>query len=340
MPDFWKHSGFHLAERDAHGKLVAGEDLLRAWWARPEVAPVAESCDAERALHAALLADPRRPVSAAELAAMQDPDARENYSVLLDFRERLIGAPTLEAAYRDIFRGGNVSVAPLFIDQLAHIIVRGVLDDAEDPLEARTAELFFRRQKVTLRDGTSMLADAETVDLHAQAQLGGAYGNIGRLLAEANTRVKSIDLDVIDRDNALSYWARDERHDTVVSLNYGRAALDAFCRVREKWVRHFYGIGVTVKPLRSIQEKRWAWHIGLDAEATGILNDLYQGGELDWARGQRILALFQLDFAEPSVVRPEVAGRAVYLACAMDADNLLRIKPQNLLLNLPLASIS
>ena len=307
---------------------------------RPEVAPVAESCDAERALHAALLADPRRPVSAAELAAMQDPDARENYSVLLDFRERLIGAPTLEAAYRDIFRGGNVSVAPLFIDQLAHIIVRGVLDDAEDPLEARTAELFFRRQKVTLRDGTSMLADAETVDLHAQAQLGGAYGNIGRLLAEANTRVKSIDLDVIDRDNALSYWARDERHDTVVSFNYGRAALDAFCRVLEKWVRHFYGIGVTVKPLRSIQEKRWAWHIGLDAEATGILNDLYQGGELDWARGQRILALFQLDFAEPSVVRPEVAGRAVYLACAMDADNLLRIKPQNLLLNLPLASIS
>jgi len=154
MPDFWTHSGFHLADRDAHGKLVAGEDLLRAWWARPEVAPVAESCDVERALHAAVLADPRRPVSAADLAAMQDPDARENYSVLLAFRERLIAAPTLEAAYLDIFRGGNVSVAPLFIDQLAHIIVRGILDDTEDPLEARTAELFFRKQKVTLQDGT------------------------------------------------------------------------------------------------------------------------------------------------------------------------------------------
>ncbi len=340
MPDFWTHSGFHLAERDAHGKLIASDDLLRAWWARPEVAPVAESCDAERALHAALLADPRRPVSAHELAAIQDPDARENYGVLLVFRERLIAAATLEAAYLDIFRGGNVSVAPLFIDQLAHIIVRGVLDDTGDPLEARTAELFFRRQTVTLQDGTSMLADAETVDLHAHAQMGGAYGNIGRLLAEANTRVKSVDLDVIDRDNAASYWARDERHDTVVSFNYGRAALDAFCRVIEKWVRHFYGIEVAVKPLRSIQEERWAWHIGLDAEATGILNDLYQGGELDWTRNQRILALFQLDFAEPSVVRPDVAGRVVYLACAMDADNVLRVKPQNLLLNLPLASIS
>ncbi len=340
MPDFWTHSGFHLAGRDAYGKLIAGEDLLRAWWARPEVAPVEESCDAERALHAALLADPRRPVSARDLAAIRDPDARENYAVVLAFRERLMAAPTLEAAYLDIFRGGNVSVAPLFIDQLAHIIVRGVLDDTEDPLEARTAELFFRRQRVTLRDGTSMLADAETVDLHARAQLGGAYGNIGRLLAEANTRVKSVDLEVIDRDNAPSYWARDERHDTVVSFNYGRAALDAFCRVIEKWVRHFYGIGLAVKPLRSIQEMHWAWHIGLDAEATGILNDVYQGGELDRARNQRILALFQLDFAESSVVRPDVAGRPVYLACAIDADNVLRIKPQNLLLNLPLASIS
>ena len=55
---------------------------------------------------------------------------------------------------------------------------------------------------------------------------------------------------------------------------------------------------------------------------------------------RRILSLFQLDFAEPAVVRPDVAGHPVYLACAMNADNVLRIKPQNLLLNLPLASIS
>ena len=47
-----------------------------------------------------------------------------------------------------------------------------------------------------------------------------------------------------------------------------------------------------------------------------------------------------MDFAEPSVVRPDVAGHPVYLACAMDEEDVLRIKPQNLLLNLPLASAS
>jgi len=343
MTDFWTHCGFHFAEHDAEGKLVAGDDLLRAWWARPEVAPVPESCDAERALHKALLAEPRRPVSAAELVALQDPDARENYGVVLGFRERVLATTTLEAAYLELFRGGNVTVPPIFIDQLAQMIVHGILEGTEDPLEARAAELFFRRQKVTLRDGALLLADAETVDFHARANMGGAYGNIGRLLAEAKTLAKSVDLDVLDRDNAQTYWARDEKHDTVVSFNYGSAALAAFCRVIEKWVRHFCGVEVAVAPLRAIEPSttgRWVWHIGLDAEATGILNDLYQGKELDPERNRRILSLFQLDFAEQSVVRPDVAGHPVYLACAMNADNVLRIKPQNLLLNLPLASIS
>jgi hypothetical protein len=34
---------------------------------------------------------------------------------------------------------------------------------------------------------------------------------------------------------------------------------------------------------------------------------------------------------------PELAGRPVYLALMMTADKRLKLKPQNLLLNLPLA---
>ena len=34
---------------------------------------------------------------------------------------------------------------------------------------------------------------------------------------------------------------------------------------------------------------------------------------------------------------PEVAGKPVYLGLAMNAQSVLRVKPQNLLLNLPLA---
>lgn len=337
MTDFWIHSGYHLAARNADGQLLLSDDLLRAWWRRPEVAPVDESCRAERALHAALLLEPTKPVSTDELAALQDPDARENYQLVLDWRTRLQAAPTLEAAYLDIFRAGDVTVPPVFIDQLAQMIVQCVLGESPDPLEARAAELFFRPQKVALNDGTVMLADSAVVDMH---QSGGLYGDLGRLLVESNIKPRTVHLDVIGADNANLYWSRDEAHDTVLGFHYGQPGLTAFCHVIEKWVRHFFSVEVIVKPLPSIEEKNWAWHIGLDAEATAILNDLYQTKTLDADRNRRILSLFRLDFVDGSVVRSDVARRPVYMACAMTTKEQLRIKPQNLLLNLPLASIS
>jgi hypothetical protein len=53
----------------------------------------------------------------------------------------------------------------------------------------------------------------------------------------------------------------------------------------------------------------------------------------------RLLCLFELRFANPADMRPGIAGRPVYLAMAMDAESRLTLKPQNLLLNLPLAHI-
>jgi hypothetical protein len=47
--------------------------------------------------------------------------------------------------------------------------------------------------------------------------------------------------------------------------------------------------------------------------------------------------LFKLEFDSATDMLAKVAGKPVYLAMACDADNKLRIKPQNLLLNLPLA---
>jgi hypothetical protein len=47
--------------------------------------------------------------------------------------------------------------------------------------------------------------------------------------------------------------------------------------------------------------------------------------------------LFELAFADPADMRASIAGRPVYLAMAMDAEQRLKLKPQNLLLNLPLA---
>ena len=52
----------------------------------------------------------------------------------------------------------------------------------------------------------------------------------------------------------------------------------------------------------------------------------------------RVLALFRLEFADPAVMRADIAGRPVYLGMARDAADRLRLKPQNLLVNLPLAA--
>ena len=336
MPDFWKNSGYGLLAHDADGHLVASDEFLRAYFRRPEMRPVAESCAAERDLHAALLEDPRMPVPEANIAAMADAEAGDNYRALLRFRDRLLARPSLEACYLSYFAEGRpIDIPPLFLDQLAHVILRKVLDGVEDGLQARAGELFFRTQKVTIQDGAILLADEEVVEMYA---LTGGFGSLGRLIVEARTPPKSVELDVLSEATAASYFDRDERHDTVLDLTFSRPGLDALCRVLEAWLRHFLGIATSIQPVQRISDQRWAWHVGLDTDASAILNDLYNGQEVDEERLGRILSLFRLEFADPGVMRSDIAGRPVYLGLAMSAKNLLRFKPQNLLVNLPLAA--
>jgi hypothetical protein len=177
-----------------------------------------------------------------------------------------------------------------------------------------------------------LLADLETVEMHAA---GSRYGSIGRLIVEAQGELGAVELDVLDRGNADSYWARESKHDTVISLTFGRPALEAFSRVLELWVSHFFSIRISVKPARKIEEPRWAWHVGLDAESTAILNELWAGKEVEQGRMRNILALFALTFEDPAAMRQDIAGRNVYLALSAE-EGVVRMKPQNLLLNLPL----
>jgi Family of unknown function (DUF6352) len=334
--DFWRNSGFHLLQRDSAGRLCVTDDFLRAYLLRPELRPVEESGPGEIALCEALLDEPRRPVAPGALDAVEDADARANLKIWLDFRARLLDAASIEACYRRLF-DVDVRTPPLFIDQLVQIILRSVLDGVDDPLEVRAGELFYREQKVSIDEGRILLADLETVEMHAS---GGTYGSLGRLIIDAQTPVKAVNLEVLDTDNGTLYWLRDQRHDLVISLNYGRAGIAALGRVIARWVRHFFGVDPAVTPLRQIQDAKWAWHIGLDAQATAVLNDLWRGQEVEAGRLARLLALFRMDFPDPSVLRPDVAGKPVYLALAMDEENVVRMKPQNLLLNLPLAAPS
>jgi hypothetical protein len=333
MADFWASCGYRLLRRNGEGRLVVTDDYVRWYFARPEIAPLPESCEHERALHAALGEAPRRAVPEAEIAAIADADAQENYRVMLRFRDRLLAAPTLEAFYFDLFRT-DVSVPPDFIHQTVQDILRGVLDGVDNGLEARAAELFFRKQRVTVKDGAVMLADDATVEMHST---GGGFGDLGRLIREAQAPLRTVELDVLDDTSHGAYFERDERFDTVLGLNPGSAGSRAFARVVERWIWHFHGVRATVAPVREIPDGEWRWHVGLDAEATAILNEIYNGGELDEARMKRIIGLFRADFQDSSVLRTELSGYPVFLGLAAAPDGTLRMKPQNLLNNLPLA---
>ena len=333
MPDFWTSSGYHLLRRNGERRLVVTDDNLRYYFSRPELALVAESCAAERALHERLLADPRAAVGEADLARLEDADARDNYAVMLRFRDQLVAAPTLEAFYDGLFRR-DVAVPPDFVHHTVQVILRGVLEGVDDGLEARAGEIFFREQAVTIEKGAVMFADRETVQAHAASA---GLGDVGRLLRELQAPLRSAELDVLDRGSAAEYFSRDERHDLALQMNPGGEASRAYARVLERWIAHFRGVETHIEPVREIPDDEWLWHVGLDAEATAMLNDLYNGREVDEDRMKRIVGLFRVEFRDPGDTLAELAGAPVFLGLAMTPQSTLRMKPQNLLMNLPLA---
>jgi hypothetical protein len=335
MRDFWRSSGYALLDKTPEGHLVVTDDFLRGLLERPELAPLPESSAAELALHQRLHDDPRREIDAQQLAAIEDEDARTNYAIWLRFRERLLAHPTLEASYVALFRGEGVDVPPVFVHQLTEILLRHCLGGEAPAMHVRAAEMLYRAQRIAVQeDGQVMAADDETVERHA---VSANFGAIGELLKQGGAPLRTAELDVLHPDNQDLYWERDEAHDLVVSLNHGQPALDALCRVLEAWVGHFLATRVRITTERAIDDEQWVWHVGLDAQASAILNDLYQGQDVSEERMAGMLCLFRLEFEEPSAMRAEIAGRPVYLAMAMDAAKRLKLKPQNLLLNLPLA---
>jgi len=334
-PDFWPGSLWHALERDAAGRHRITDDFLRGWLERPELTPPEEAGPRERALHAALLAQPRRPITPVSLLALEDPDARENWELFAAFRDHLLAYATLEEAYLALFTGGPVRLPAAFLDGLAWALLRGMLDGCRDPFRARAAECLFRPQRATVVEGTVLLADAATVERMART---GGLGSLGELLRRAQVPLAPVELEVLRPDNAATYWTRSERFDLVLDLGFGREGLDALCRVLEAWIEHLLGVATRIQPVQRIRDERWSWHVGLDAEASGILNALWAGEEVEEQRLARLAALFRLEFRDPSVVLPALRGRPVYLALASDPTGRVRFKPQNLLVNLPLAA--
>jgi hypothetical protein len=327
LKDFWLSCGHHLLDRDAGGGLVATDEFLKAYLARPELAPPPEACVVEKTLHAALLAAPRRPITAADIAAIADADARENWELMIAFRDRLLAHPTLEAAYLALIRDGVGRTPPLFLNQLVHVILRNALDGCDDPYVLRAAELFFRPQRLTVHEGALLAADEERVAGSNPAPLSPLVAMLGL--------EKSAAVDVLGEHNAPDYFARSDAYDMALDVTAGGRGLAALAEVIVRWVSHLLAIEVAVAPLTALRDAKLSWYVGLDAEGTRVGDRLWCGEPLDDdARGQ-VVGLFRLEFRDRAVASDALAGEPVYLILAMTPEKSLRMKPQNLLTGLP-----
>ncbi|MEM9278791.1 MAG: DUF6352 family protein [Pseudomonadota bacterium] len=330
--EFWKSAGLHLLQRNEDGWLSVTADYLRAYFTRPEIHPVEESCEQEHALFEKLMIDPFSTVDEQEIAGIKDDDTADNYRIILRFRDHLGEHGTLEAAYAALFKGEVINIPPMFIDQMVHVILRNLLSEVDDPMQLRAAELFFREQAVTTGDEQLMLADQEIVEMRSED----GFGGLGQLLAEAGTPMREVSLDVMSDENKELYWERSDRFDMAVDFRFTQPAQDAFGRVVEAWIQHFLGVDARITAMKSIRDEKWSWHVGCDMESTHILNTLYNGGSVSEEDLYKILALYRLEFVDSAAVLDTMQGKPVYLAVAMNNDRKLVMKPQNLLNSLPL----
>jgi hypothetical protein len=328
MKDFWISCGHHLLDREPGGGLVATDEFLKAYFIRPELMPPADACEAERRLHAALLAQPRRPVHADEISAIADPDARENWQFVLAFRELLLGHPTLEAAYLALMRGRTVALPPLFVNQLTHVILRNALDGCDDPFILRAGELFFRPQRLTMNQQSLLAVDEEWI---------GSDNPVPTtpLLALLEIPEES-QIDILNHENADSYWQRSDMFDMGLDLAAGKRGMAAVAEVMTRWIAHLLAVEVRIEPLAELRDASLSWYVGLDAEATAIGDRLWNGEKLDDRSADRVAGVFRLTFSNETAVSHDLKNEPVYLIMATTPDQILRMKPQNLITGLPI----
>ncbi|MDB5609477.1 MAG: hypothetical protein JWP25_6377 [Bradyrhizobium sp.] len=328
--DFWLACGHHLLDRDVAGNLLVTDEFLKAYLARPELVPPPEACVAERQLHGALLSDPRRSVGASQIAAIADADARDNWEVMIGWRDHLVKHRTLEAAYLEIIRRG-IKIPHAFIGHLTQAILRNALDGCKDAFMLRAAEMFFRPQRLAIQEASTVAIDEETESLLGRP----TRSPLQALLGLPSTT----EVEMLSDATAGSYWERSDRFDMALDMTAGRRGLAALGDVVIRWISHLLAIDVAVEPLAELNNAPWSWYVGLDSEATRIGDSIWSGSDLDDATRAKLIGLFRLTFLDPADMIEKVRGEPVYLLAAVTADDMLRLKPQNLVTGLPIRQV-
>src|SRR5258708_8538614 len=265
------------------------DESRKASLERTAMAPPEDACEAERALHRALLAHPRQPVEPWQIAAIADADARENWELMIAWRDHLVGQATLESAYLAIVRH-QLNFPRIFLDQLAQVILRNILDDCDDVFVLRAAELLFRSQRLTSYEGSLIAADEEAVPGSNAKPLSPLVAMLG--LSAAG------EVDVLSEDNAGLYWERSDSFDMALDLTAGRRGLAALGLVVARWVRHLLAIDVKIDPVTDLLDVNLTCYFSLDPNPTRTEDALWNGDELDQTARELVVGLYRLTFAD------------------------------------------
>ncbi len=197
------------------------------------------------------------------------------------------------------------------------------------PLCCAPPRLFFRPQKLTLRDGKVLAADQEAAAGHPDVHASPLTALLG-LPALPN-------VDVLNEINADDYWTRSDMFDMALDLTGGQRGLTALGVVIARWIAHLLAIDVKVEPLTELRDVPLTWYVGLDSEATKIGDALWEGEEISEAMRSRVISFYRLTFVRPVDATEDMRGEPIYLVLAMTPDGMLRLKPQNLVMGLPIS---
>jgi len=251
---------------------------------------VTESCAAEHALHESAPADPR---GRSPMPRSRDRRLRTR-ARLSDFWSHSAPAcrgDSIESAYAGLFRGDGVDSRRCSSTILTQVIVRHVLATRPTDRGARPAR-FFRTQRspcVTRRrhgqptnDGRRAGADigfrhagrapGTEQGTSAHGELRRSRRRVGRAILGSRRAIRFRDQP--DRDRPAAYG---------VDASVGKVD------------RAFPGDRRDDPSATANRDATGFWHVGLDAEASALLNDLYNAPTVDEDRMKRLLCLFQLD---------------------------------------------
>jgi len=329
VTDFWLSCGHHLLDRVDGGGLLLTDEFLKAYMARPELAPPAEACVVERTLHAALMADPRRSVSADEIAAIADQDARENWQIMIDFRDQ----PARSSDRRGRLCGAG---APRHRrDATACFTISSFTSSCAMRSTAATTLTSCGRANCSFARSVSLCMKAHCLR-PTKSGLPVRRKRRSRRLRPcwgSNDRPRSM---FSTTRTLVPIGGVADRFDMALDLTAGRRGTAALGEVIARWIGHVMSVAVEVEPVVEVRNAVLTWYVGLDAEATKIGDALWRGYELDEESFARVVALYRLRFADPSVVSDRVADDPAYLILAMTPEKVIRVKPQNLVSGLPI----